>query len=1346
MAKTFAVGEGAVKLVPNSAGFHVKARRELAADRLTAKVDLRADTSRFANETKTALGGQDFRVKVAVTPEVTEAAWTKFEVDVNRRLRRMDLRVEVSPSINESAYRATQARLRALAQNQTSTITTRHRSVGGDKDGGLGGLAGSAGKIGLATAAVAGLGGAIGVAGGALGGLAVAGAGVGIAFAAMAGTIALGMDGIKEAAATAQPALDSLKSAVSSTFATEMQAGFASLSTLMSGITPQVQGIASAVSGVFNGIASTLAGQMPAIQTALGGVASMVATMGPGIQSMVGSFAQFGAHIAPVMGQVGTALGSIASSVGAVFANLDPAFFSGLVTMLQGLAPLIGGLLSAFTTLATAVMPALGPLFAQLGTSLQAIAPALGVLGSSLATALTPVLPVLAQLISALATALAPLLPPLSAVLQTVGTALTGLVQGLAPAIGPLGEAFASLIAAAAPLVPLVGQVIGQLVGAFAPVLQQIFAALAPVISSLVGALQPVLAQLIPIIAQVGQTIGSYLVQMLNMLAPLLPQIVGAISQLLGALLPLIPPLLQVAMSLFPSLVQIIGALLPVVVQVIGILTQLVGIIVPILIPVIQLLGEIIGAVFAGIATAIKWAVENVITPALKWLTDRFEDVKNGVTTVVKWIGDKWDGFVDLMKALPGKVTSALSGLWDGVKSGLATALNWAIDKLNSFIGLLNKVPGVDISPVPHVSFATGGYTGDGGKYQVAGVVHKGEYVVPQEGVTPESMPLLAALRAGWVPSAEFLRGMFGDMPGYADGGAVGYGLPAGSSGGFPDWIKQLGAAHGVTPSTYSGHQESDRQEAGFAPNPQHLNRGVDWSGPADKLHAFAQYMMGVAAKDPAVEQVIFQDPSTGQRFGWAGRSDVSNTGYYESDYPGHQDHVHTRFNAALGANAAAPTADPTAGAAAAAAGAGSTFNGKTSGKLTAEFDKGVPSLADAMKDPKLTKVFVINMPSGFNFTADTSGTSGGSSGSSSPSSSPSTSTPRPAPKASSVDTIALKKNPDGTYAATDPEWNKLIQRESGGKADIVQQVQDANSGGNEASGLFQIAKGTWAANGGTKYAPTAGQATAEQQAEIAAAIFNKSGGSPWGSGAGQNFGREDEAKLRAGIQRKGAPSAPVPVEVTNPAPAAPTTPVDTTPAPSAPSTSSTTPTTPSAAPTTSTTPQTETESMLSRWMKDQFAAVVGTPKTDGSGNAFQMDPNQTLALDTAKSFATHAPLGIGGPQLSTIGKKAPAVAEIGAGIAKAAPAYAALLAGNPAPLLAQSGEALAQWGAKTATDFASYIPEAAPGMLESLLSGVAGPLVGTINTGASTDQVMSTMQDLQNRQARRTKMGRGRG
>ena len=348
---------------------------------------------------------------------------------------------------------------------------------------------------------------------------------------------------------------------------------------------------------------------------------------------------------------------------------------------------------------------------------------------------------------------------------------------------------------------------------------------------------------------------------------------------------------------------------------------------------------------------------------------------------------------------------------------------------------------------------------------------------------------------------------------------------------------------------------------------------------------------------------------------------------------------------------------------------------------------------------------------------------------------------------------IALRKNPDGTYSAVDPEWNKLIQRESGGRADVVQGISDANSGGNEASGLFQIAKSTWAGYGGTKYAPTAGQATAEQQAEIAAAIFNKEGGSPWGSGKGQNFGRENEDALRAGL-RKPAPAGtkddPVNVTTTN----WPTTANNVKPGDTVGSSNGqnlqgaaigkdgsykpdnnvtltlSTPSTPS------------TLSTLS---------TPSTPSTDKGGLAAQSptftNPFETDAGKLAQGFAKKTPLGIGGPQMETISKKAPALVDLAGGIAKAAPAWgAALASGDPAALGAIVAEATGTWATKTALDFATYIPEAAPGMLESLLSGVAGPLVGTIHTGASTDQVMSTMQDLQNRQARRTKMGRGRG
>lgn len=64
------------------------------------------------------------------------------------------------------------------------------------------------------------------------------------------------------------------------------------------------------------------------------------------------------------------------------------------------------------------------------------------------------------------------------------------------------------------------------------------------------------------------------------------------------------------------------------------------------------------------------------------------------------------------------------------------------------------------VAAINGVQFAEGGYTGDGAKYDVAGVVHKGEYVTPKRVVeSPSAKPHLAAL--------ERMR------TGYADGGFV---------------------------------------------------------------------------------------------------------------------------------------------------------------------------------------------------------------------------------------------------------------------------------------------------------------------------------------------------------------------------------------------------------------------------------------------------------------------------------------------------------------------------------------------------------------------------------------------
>ena len=123
------------------------------------------------------------------------------------------------------------------------------------------------------------------------------------------------------------------------------------------------------------------------------------------------------------------------------------------------------------------------------------------------------------------------------------------------------------------------------------------------------------------------------------------------------------------------------------------------------------------------------------------------------------------------------------------------------------------------------------------------------------------------------------------------------YGLPTGTNinygaAGFPAWVYELADAFSVKPSTYPGHQAGERAEKGFAPNPQRLNRGIDFAGPIDRMQALADYLLTIRG---SLEQVIWQNPETGQRIGVAGGDDVSATNYYAGDYGGHTDHVHTR-------------------------------------------------------------------------------------------------------------------------------------------------------------------------------------------------------------------------------------------------------------------------------------------------------------------------------------------------------------------------------------------------------------------------------------------------------------------
>ncbi|AVD99638.1 tail length tape measure protein [Mycobacterium phage Cuke] len=124
--------------------------------------------------------------------------------------------------------------------------------------------------------------------------------------------------------------------------------------------------------------------------------------------------------------------------------------------------------------------------------------------------------------------------------------------------------------------------------------------------------------------------------------------------------------------------------------------------------------------------------------------------------------------------------------------------------------------------------------------------------------------------------------------------------VPYGGQG-FPSWVYDVANAFGIEASTYLGHQTNGANgkiaSGPVAPNPQGLNRGIDWRPKglavnskegAARLDAFAKFLQGSGM----AEQVIWQNPVSGEKFGYPFNADFSQ------NYPGHQDHLHSRFSA----------------------------------------------------------------------------------------------------------------------------------------------------------------------------------------------------------------------------------------------------------------------------------------------------------------------------------------------------------------------------------------------------------------------------------------------------------------
>lgn len=114
---------------------------------------------------------------------------------------------------------------------------------------------------------------------------------------------------------------------------------------------------------------------------------------------------------------------------------------------------------------------------------------------------------------------------------------------------------------------------------------------------------------------------------------------------------------------------------------------------------------------------------------------------------------------------------------------------------VGAFMGSGNAFPnGPEITPMGD-NFAEGGYTGDGGKYQPAGIVHAGEFVMPKEATNRIGVGTLYRM-----------------MRGYASGGLVGSSTPSmGDSGTININIKNEAGGDG-----YQATAAARKNDTGF--------------------------------------------------------------------------------------------------------------------------------------------------------------------------------------------------------------------------------------------------------------------------------------------------------------------------------------------------------------------------------------------------------------------------------------------------------------------------------------------------------------------------------------------------
>jgi phage-related protein len=641
------VGQVSVRVSPNTSKF----RRELYAylkslkNRSVVKVDVEPDLKKFRKTLREYLNGlTSDAVKVGVQLDKGNAKAELRALIGELKAQAATADVDVPIGVDHNGLRRGAAAITNMGA-QASRMSGTFLGMG--RVGWLiaAGMAAAAPATGLVVGLLAGL------------------PSLMAGFGAAAGAVALGMEGIKAAAAPLKPQLDGLKAAVSQVFATRLPPIFEELSSkLLPTLTSGMTAVAGGLTDMFDGVAQALIGPtgegITNLNTILQGTAGFLTQLSPIMGQFTDTFMTAAAAGANSFGHLRDMLGGFATEFGAVIDRMvSSGSFEGA---LAGMSQAVGGFLSLFSRL----FEVGGTAMAQLGGPLNTLFGGLGDLLVAAMPALTTFSAGVADTIGALGTA-------------------------LAPAFAALQPALAAIMPAITQIATILGETLATAVVALAPVLTQLAQTLGPVLVSAVTALAPILTQ-------VATTLGTVLLAAVEALAPVMPQITAAfvalasaLGQGMATLLPVIADafiqLLPVVIQLIPPLLQIVQAVIPLIPALAQVAAAAVGVVVA-LMPLINIFARLaaftaeIIALFAGLAAAIVGKVAEMATGVISWFANMMETVTTavagGIDTVVQWFS-----------GLPGKITGALGDLSGLLVSAGADLIRGLINGIKSMVG-----------------------------------------------------------------------------------------------------------------------------------------------------------------------------------------------------------------------------------------------------------------------------------------------------------------------------------------------------------------------------------------------------------------------------------------------------------------------------------------------------------------------------------------------------------------------------------------------------------------------------------------------------------------------------------